>query len=150
MLALPDTTDCARWQIAFRLGIAPYLPTKGLRVLAAELTAAIAGQPHRLCQRATVLPLAGGHTGPFPSPERACAAALCGWQGDSLSDVAEVSGYFLGLRDSADRLLADLDDPPLAYFADFTGFWDREPAAVVYPAVLIEVQHVLADREVAA
>jgi len=77
------------WQIAFRRGFAPQLPTAGLVALARALER----DDPAVIQDATIKPP------PLEclkasAPAGACPVAFCGWKGLGLSTVAEVDEFF--------------------------------------------------------
>lgn len=130
------TTEAERrlepWQANWR-GIAPLLPTAGLKALREAL---VSGDPE-LIRKHTVLerPQDGDKDWTEPRPAGACAIGYCGWKGMSLERCGRVDQFVLAVGTAAGGATA------------FLTWYDGQPWDVVRPALLAEVEHELAARE---
>jgi hypothetical protein len=128
------------WKRVFRDGISPQLTAGQLE----RLRDALANDDVRLVQWAVCSPPA------VPSfaglrVEAACAIGYCGWQGEGLQTVGEVSAFFLRVCDGTD---AKLGEPAaVRYFLDW---FDDAPREVMRRELLAEVRAELARRAVKA
>lgn len=121
------------WQEAWRNGIAPQLPTRGLEAL----HKALAEDDPALIQGTTVC------SGPFRSEviNGCCPIAYAGWKALGFSTWAEANGFFESIRTGA-RSRAVMPET----FARFLNFWDGTLRDVARPQLLAEVDLVLKER----
>lgn len=127
------------WRKAWRRGLAPLLPTKGLEALAK----ALAEDDPRLLQGAT--------TDPPPlecvqdmKVAAACAVGFCGWQGQGLETVIEVSEFFANTTFASTQTLGSC-----AETCQFLNWFDETPRAEMRRELLPEVWETLARRRAA-
>lgn len=90
------------WRKTWREGVAPQLSDAALE----SLYRALLTDDLRLLQGATTTPPPLQCVQDWPV-EAACILGYCGWQGDSLGTVNEVSEYFAETCFEADRLLGE-------------------------------------------
>ena len=124
------------WRKAWRLGLAPQLPTPALAALAAGL----ADDDESLVQSATTLPP------DLPSAAAAdvcgaCALAYAGWKGLGLQTVAQVSEFFTKTCLEAD---AALGEP--AACRHFLDWFDHTRRDRMRQQLLEEVRFTLSQR----
>lgn len=125
-----------QWRKVWRNGLCPQLSEAGLEALRQAL--------QRDDQR-----LAQGYTTSPPSldvfadsdVEAACALGFCGWQGEGLTTVAEVTDYYQRLCAHADERLGE---PGACRF--FLNWFDEMPRAEVRRQLLAEVNRALKRR----
>ena len=128
------------WVRAWREGVAPLLPTKGLEALAR----ALADDDKRLLQSAITDPPPRNCLREWPV-EAACAVSFAGWQGNGLATVAEVEEFFAGTCFEADDRLGEV-----AGCRALLNEWDDTPRGQLAAKFLPEVRRTLAERMLAA
>jgi hypothetical protein len=124
------------WQHAFRRGIAPSLSLRALHAL----RVALERDDARLLQGATTQPPPLQCVQHHPC-EKACLVAYAGWQGEGLTTVAEVEGYFARLCQEANERLGE---PAAVRF--FLNHWDETDRPTARRQLLAEVDRELAER----
>jgi hypothetical protein len=130
------------WQPIFRRGVAPQLPTEGLRAL----RSALEKDDRRLVQAMTTLPPPLQCFQDLPC-EGACAIAYCcafASEGQPKS-VAEVEAFFARVCQAADEALAE---PGAMRW--FLNPFDEMPRAQMRAELLLEVDAELARRQAGA
>lgn len=130
-ITMPD--DARR---VFREGFAPLLSTPGLLAL----REALATDDVRLTQGSTTIPPPLLCVMDWPV-DGACALGYCGWRGEELETVGEVSEYFARACFDADQLLGE----PAAC-RHYLNWFDETPRDQMLPIMLAEVDAVLAGR----
>ena len=128
-----------KWRVAWRVGIAPCLPTAGLR----HLRDALRADDGRLIQGRTVSPtlLESEDAGHEPCMG-ACAIGFAGWKGLGLSSVFTLNEWFAATVNRAGELLPERYVPQF-----FTRWFDETPRAEMIRELLPEVERSLASRE---
>ena len=124
------------WRKVWRRGIAPHLPTEGLRAL----FAALAIDDTRLVQGATTSPPPLQCVQDWPV-EAACGIGYCGWQGDGLETVAEVEEFFARVCFEVDMALGEP-----AGCRWFLNWFDETPREEMRCQLLAEVNRTIAQR----
>lgn len=125
-----------RWRHVWRLGLAPFISSRGL----AALETALETDDSRLLQGATCSP---------PLLEvwsarkicAACALGWTGWHGEDLRSIGAVADYFHRLCDQADEAL---NEPGASRF--FLNWYDDAPRDEMRQQLLAEVQLELRSR----
>jgi hypothetical protein len=124
------------WQLVWRKGFVPVLPTAGLLAL----REALASDDPRITQ--------GSTTTPPPLlcvqdwlVEAACALGFCGWQGEGLASVGEVEEFFARVCFEADQRLGEA-----AACRWFLNWFDDTPRDQMRCELLMEVERALAHR----
>jgi hypothetical protein len=128
-------TDAARH--AFRVGFAPRLSDKSL----GALLVALATDDARLMQCQTTAPPGLLWLLDWPV-EAACVLGFCGWQGEELGTVGEVSDYFVSACHEADQLLGE----PTAC-RHLIEWIDGTPRDQMRVELLTEVEQILSERQ---
>jgi hypothetical protein len=128
------------WPRIWRIGLAPQLSTLGLE----SLRHALASDDDRLLQGATTSPPAL-ESMRDRQVEAACALGYCGWQGDGLTTVAQVTVHFQTLCLQADRALGQ----PAACRL-FLNWFDSTPRSAMRRQLLAEVNRTLREWRRAA
>src|SRR5262245_66316648 len=90
------------WRKTWRDGIGRILSRRGLEAL----RLALLRDDHALVQNATTCP-PGLEVFANSCVEAACAVGYCGWKGDNLATVQEVSEYFAQTCQAADEALGE-------------------------------------------
>lgn len=130
----------AAWQECWREGIAPQLPTAGLRALARALEA----DDPRLLQGQTTQPVPVICCTAWPC-EKACPVAFALWQDEAdpdASTVGRVDQLFASACFACDRHLG-----ACAACAAFLNWADSTPREEMFPQLLGEVRSELSRRE---
>jgi hypothetical protein len=124
------------WRKVWHEGLAPLLSTAGLDALRQAL---IRDEPR---------PLQGATTQPPPLQcvqdwpvEAACGLGYCGWQGERLTTVAEVEGFFVRVCFEADQRLGEP-----AGVRWFLNWFDETPRELMRQQLLAEVDQTVAQR----
>jgi hypothetical protein len=127
------------WRTVWR-AVAPCISTAGLLAL----ERALADDDARLLQGGTTSPPPFQGVQNFPV-EGACVFGFCGWQGDGLATVSEVSEFFA-------RLCVEVDDAlgERAGCRHFLNWYDDTPRPQMIRELLPEVTRELTLRQVEA
>ena len=128
------------WRNVWRNGLVPQLSLAGLDAL----RLALVRNDDRLLQGATTSPPAMQAVAQ-QKVVAACAVGFCGWQGDGLTTVAQVNGFFARTCMDAD---AALGEP--AAGRRFLDWFDHTPRDRMREQLLEEVNRALAQRSLAA
>jgi hypothetical protein len=128
------------WRKVWREGIGPQMPRNGLEAL----RMALLRDEDSLIQHATTAPPA---VDVFADEmvEAACAIGYCGWKGEGLSTVAEVSEFFSRACFAADEALGEP-----AVCRHFLNWFDETPRSEVRRLLLAEVNCLLNQGQAAA
>ncbi len=122
------------WRQVWRDGFVPGITLAGLRALSKALDE----DDQRLTQGSTVTPPPPMCVWDWPT-EAACALGLCGWLGDGLATVGDVSEYFAKACYDADERIKEP-----AGCRWFLNWFDDTPRGEMRRELLAEVERAIA------
>jgi hypothetical protein len=132
----PESLPLESWRAVWRRGIAPTLPTAGLKAL----EVALATDDKALVQGATTTPPPLMCVADYQC-EAGCAIAYCGWKGLALRTVEEVDRYYQETLHKADQALKQ---PAGSRW--FLNWFDDRPRGEMRRDLLAEVRRELRYR----